>query len=223
MNKLGCCGHLLYCFSNALDGFSFRAPETVDPVMRAIRRIPQSSDPGVVSSPPILRFLQTSLRWATAADTFLKCWPPLTKGSLTEGMAIGTQLRPKVISLYLMGLPNRFQKCRASFSELSNCPYVGHSPDQVIKTEGTDTRTLIKVKIYFKGQKLTKERANKLAKKHNDQMQLGMRVHNCKECMLSVYSCPKIWRSAPCQISKWTKKICLWCRFCRMRIGGTNS
>ena len=36
------------CFSSDLGGVSFSAPETVDPVMRAIRRIPQSSDPGVV-------------------------------------------------------------------------------------------------------------------------------------------------------------------------------
>lgn len=104
-------------------------------------------------------------------------------------MQIGTQLRQKVVRLYLAGLPNRAQNCRASFSELSNYPYVGHSPDQVIKTAGTEARTLIKVKIDFKGQNLTKDKANKLAKQHNDQMQLGMRVHNCQECMLLLYSC----------------------------------
>ena len=68
------------CFSNDLGGVSFSAPETVDPVMRAIRRIPQSSDPGVVPSPPCLRFLQTSLRLVTASVTFFMCLPRPVRG-----------------------------------------------------------------------------------------------------------------------------------------------
>ena len=68
------------CFSNDFGGVSVSAPETVDPVMRAIRRIPQSSDPGVVSSPPCLRFLQTSLRLVTASVTFFMCLPRPVRG-----------------------------------------------------------------------------------------------------------------------------------------------
>ena len=100
-------------------------------------------------------------------------------------MQIGTQLRQKVVRLCLAGLPNRAQNCQTSFSELSNYPYVGLSPDQVIKTAGTQARTLIKVKIDF-----SKAKSSPRTKPTNSPSNTMTRcswacastLHNCQEC-----------------------------------------
>ena len=141
-------------------------------------------------------------------------------------MQVGTQLRQKVVRLYVAGLPNRAQNCRASFSELSNYPYVGHSPDQVIKTAGTEARTLIKVKIDF-----SKAKSSPRTKPTNSPSNTMTRCSwacastTAKSACCCCTAAHPVWRSAPCQVSRWTRKICFVVQVlhCRMRAGATNS
>ena len=68
----------------------------------------------------------------------------------------------------------------------TDLPYVGHTPDGLTSNPA---RVLQEVKVVFlEERKEIDMEAQK--RKHFDQIQLGMAVHNCETCDLIVYKCP---------------------------------
>ena len=105
----------------------------------------------------------------------------------TWQMELGSQYESQVLDLYFREKAKTRQKNRVGLVVHRELPYVGHTPDGM---STNPERVLQEVKVVF-AQQLDKDDMDKLEAKHNDQIQLGMAVHNCGKCDLVVYKCPE--------------------------------
>ena len=104
----------------------------------------------------------------------------------TWQMQLGATFESQVLDLYYQATQKIRQKNRAGLVVHTDLPYVGHTPDGLTSNPA---RVLQEVKVVFweEGKAIDMEAQKR---KHFDQIQLGMAVHNCETCDLIVYKCP---------------------------------
>ena len=109
----------------------------------------------------------------------------LVESPQTKQIEIGVTLEKAVLDAFCRAHTLTLSKNRAGLVLLAGSSYVGHTPDAVVYKP---SKELLEVKVVFPsvGDEVD---VKGLRKKHNDQMQLGMKVHKCSTGRLIVYPC----------------------------------
>lgn len=103
----------------------------------------------------------------------------------TDQMKIGLALEKPVRDKFCRANGLTLNKNRAGLVLLAGSRYVGHTPDGVVSKP---SREVLEVKVIFPSDG-AEVNEDALRKKHNDQMQLGLKVHKCPAGRLIVYPC----------------------------------
>jgi hypothetical protein len=103
----------------------------------------------------------------------------------TNQMKIGLALEKPVLDEFCRANGLTLNKNRAGLVLLAGSGYVGHSPDGVVSKP---SREVLEVKVMFSSDGDEVD-VDAVRKKHNDQMQLGLKVHKCSAGRLIVYPC----------------------------------